>query len=922
LQVTPEGRVVDKGELIYTSLPWYTEFSREEWGRYQTVAFLGKAYLAGYPASSFTEEVSALENGELREILVDADAVVTIKSNGSLPLEDGYSLVLQEVSGDGDAVNLKLMKNQKVVDDAVVESNDTYAFKVGPDQLPLLLVHVMSCMKGADGSVVQVDGVFQVRDQPSVLLNVGDRLSRMEVTDLSEDLVELKNFNDLSLNPDNLTRLAGGLFIRTTDDMYLAYYPIGFYTDYGFYVKRGPVYQGKSQMDHRIFGILASRVEAEWTAFNFTDLYFDDEEKIGAETLILNGTRDRTIPRIDINPMEQGLDFQGLLYYTIAQPKDFEFQDWGSYNVISLFGYLWFIGYDERTSPGFDRVNTLDYQQIHRVLVDTDARGTATKGDVFTLDGGYTLWVQDVSKDRMFLSLYKDGKWVDNSTVSSNTTYIYEKDVGDVTDLPVLALHIGEIFRDSTNNFAEIDGLFLLSDVLYLPVESGNEFGEMTIIEQSPDRLVLANTDPINLNRDSSVSLWPDYPGVFRGVNLWVADNETLRYFPYTQDYVVPSPSVMGLRIPTSNVPAGTSANFSMNVLAGDLRLVTADVLDSQGRTVNTKDLTLLGAGSRDRWTYDWQWNATTLLLGENRSLIPEAESDMPTAVLFLNQSSEALPVVVKFDQDGLISRIFDIEGNSYYVSRSAYSAASPSYDQILNDSQLFEKYIKVQPGISKLGFVGFVGGQATNETNYTLSGSLEALEPRVQRVPAAPGRYELALRVSNVMNTLRANSIYFNVSRPGSQDASIGSARALPGQEVQVALLLGPSPADQPQGVRKVEIDYDPRLVRALGVEGPCQATSRVDHGQGRMIVTLEKGCNQTNVTFQAGEESGTSDLSIVWVQGFAPGRLDNGTVTVAGSQDPPDPASEARESSALGPLAAALCILLAGARRSRRGR
>ncbi|NYT01979.1 MAG: hypothetical protein GKC10_04390, partial [Methanosarcinales archaeon] len=173
LQVTPEGRVVDKGELIYTSLPWYTEFSREEWGRYQTVAFLGKAYLAGYPASSFTEEISALEKGELREILLDADAVVTIRSNGSLPLEDGYSLVLQEVSGDGEAVNFKLMKNQKVVDNAVVESNDTYAYKVGPDQLPLLLVHVMSSMKGADGSVVQVDGVFQVRDPPSVLLNVG-----------------------------------------------------------------------------------------------------------------------------------------------------------------------------------------------------------------------------------------------------------------------------------------------------------------------------------------------------------------------------------------------------------------------------------------------------------------------------------------------------------------------------------------------------------------------------------------------------------------------------------------------------------------------------------------------------------------------------------------------------------------------------
>jgi len=911
LQVAPEDRVVDKGRLIYTSLPWYTEFSREEWGPYQTVAFLGKAYLAGYPASSFTDEVSALERGELREILLDADRVVTIKTNVSLPLEDGYSLVLREVSDDGDSVNLLLMKNQEIVDNAVVRNEDTYAYKVGPDQLPLILAHIVSSMKGADGGVVQVDGIFQVRDTPTVVLNVGDRLSQMEVTDLSEDLIELKNFNDLSLNPDNLTRLAGGLFIRTMDDPALAYYPIGFYTDYGFYIKRGPVYEGNNLKEHWFFGTTPTQVEAEWTSLNFTDFYFDDEEKVGTETLIINGTQGRTIPRSYAQATEDGLSLQGIFYYTVAQPQKFEFEEWGSYNVISLFGYQWFVGYDEGTSPDFDRINTLDYQQIHRVLVDTDARGTATKGDVFTLEGGYTLWVQDVSEDRMFLSLYKDGKWVDNSTVSSNTTYIYKKDVGDVSDLPVLALHIGEIFRDETHNFAEIDGLFLLSDVLFLPVDYGNEFGEMSVIAQTPDRLILSNADPINLNRDSSVSLWPDYPGVFRGVNLFIADNETLRYFPYTQEYVVPSPTVTGLQIPSADVPAGSAANFSMGILAGDLRLITAEVLDSQGRTVNIKDLTLLGTGSRDRWTYNWQWNATILVLGDNKTMIPEAETDIPTAVLYLNQSSEPLPVVVNFDGNGLISRIFDIDGNSYYVSRSGYSVDSPSYDQILNDTQVYDNYIKIEPGVSRLGFVGFVNGQATDESNYTLTGSIEALEPHVERIPAPPGTYELTLRISNLMNTLRANSVFFNVTQPGSQDVAIGSAEAGPGQEVQVALKLGPAQAGQPQAAKKLEVDYNPHLVQAIGVGGSCQATYRLDHGEGRMIITLEKGCNQTNVTFQAGEVSGTSDLSIVWVQGFTAGRLTNGTITVV---ETPNAVNKAEKSSAAGTLLSLLSLLLAG--------
>ena len=68
-----EGRTAKKGDIVYSSCTWSKQFEYAPWGSYEVVALLGKPYLASYPESSFTEEVSSLAKGELREILKDED---------------------------------------------------------------------------------------------------------------------------------------------------------------------------------------------------------------------------------------------------------------------------------------------------------------------------------------------------------------------------------------------------------------------------------------------------------------------------------------------------------------------------------------------------------------------------------------------------------------------------------------------------------------------------------------------------------------------------------------------------------------------------------------------------------------------------------------------------------------------------------
>ena len=174
-------------------------------------------------------------------------------------------------------------------------------------------------------------------------------------------------------------------------------------------------------------------------------------------------------------------------------------------------------------------------------------------------------------------------------------------------------------------SFATIDGVFQISDQYILPVEPGRGMGEMEIVYVQPNVIIMVNDDYINLNRDSTISIGP-------GMNIRVADNDTLRYYLYNSQYVVPAPKPPLIKNP-SNIIIRSSANFSMIVQAAEIRQVTADILDSSNKTVFSEDITALGLGSGELWVFAWKWNATTLQLSDDKSLIMDAERELGAGI-------------------------------------------------------------------------------------------------------------------------------------------------------------------------------------------------------------------------------------------------------------------------------------------------
>ena len=134
--------------------------------------------------------------------------------------------------------------------------------------------------------------------------------------------------------------------------------------------------------------------------------------------------------------------------------------------------------------------------------------------------------IRDVGNDSIFLQLLKNGVPVDNSVVKSNSTYIYKKDLGDVKDLPIIMVHLNSVFNNGTKRFATIDGIFQISDQYLLSIDQGLLIGDLEIISIQPNGISMVNDDYVDLNRDSTVSIGP-------GMNIRVADNDTLRYYLY-----------------------------------------------------------------------------------------------------------------------------------------------------------------------------------------------------------------------------------------------------------------------------------------------------------------------------------------------------------------------------------------------------
>ena len=306
----------------------------------------------------------------------------------------------------------------------------------------------------------------------------------------------------------------------------------------------------------------AATGDFEWTAQNFAGFYYDPNEDVGTEVLTATLREGKL----------SGSQPFGLYYQTTVQRHDFAFADWGSYQVLGFLGEKHLAGYAQGTSSDssyiFDRSgdkSALAGGQLLKILLDDDSLKTITNDMPLQLEDGYVLVIKEIDIDsrNVFLELYKDGTAVDRKVLTpskdgasmADKTYYYKKDIGNLKDVIIIAVHFKNAFRGADQDLATVDGLWQLSETPVYVAE-GAEYDKMTVQSVTDDAITMANQGAeITLGRNKDVSIMP-------GMRIRTADADALRYYIYRE---ITDPGTYEIRstVETAEYAAWTAAQFA-----------------------------------------------------------------------------------------------------------------------------------------------------------------------------------------------------------------------------------------------------------------------------------------------------------------------------------------------------------------------
>jgi len=490
------SRTIDSDNLVYKTSPKDLDFKYGYWGDYQVIGFMAEKYFAGYIGDEnglFSEGQSFLDEGQLRQVLIDNDDSQTLASGSALTLEEGYELQIKQIDIDGEKVYLGLSKDGEEIDSKVVSpegslKSSTYEYKVeiSGEDVPIIMAHIESVFASTENDLVTVDGLFQLSDTYASVED-GDEYGKMNVQSVDENGVEMNNEDSINLKKGSTVNIFGEVGFIVADADELRFAPI--VDRIGPQEVRGTVINPSKEN------------EFTWTVYNFEGFYYDIDEDVGTETLTAKIT--------DGKKIEEG----DLVYSSEPQPVDFEFSSWGKYDVIGFMADKYFAGYNNKTEFT-DEFSVIGESQLRKVLVDNDDSQTLASGSALSLEDGYELRIKsvDLNGNKVYLALGKDGEEVDSKVVTpssdpgdKSSNYLYKVDIGS-EEVPIVAVHIESVFRSTESDLATIDGIFQVSDSPE-SVEDGEVHGRMEVKEASSDGIVMENDGSFSLSRDKTIEI-------------------------------------------------------------------------------------------------------------------------------------------------------------------------------------------------------------------------------------------------------------------------------------------------------------------------------------------------------------------------------------------------------------------------------
>ena len=507
------SRSIAEHNLKYDTKVQPIDFKFKDWGKYQVIGFMADKYFAGYSGTNVVDkELSLINDGQLRKVLIDNNDEKTIVQGSVMPLEEGYELRIKQIDVNGNKVYLALAKDGKEIDSKVVSpgtlKSSTYQYKVtiSGEDTPIIMAHIPSVFAGSESGIVTVDGLFQISDTYKSVED-GDKYGKMKVVGVSDTGVTMDNTDSVSLGKGKTVNIFGNVSFQIADADVLRFAPIVGHT--GPYEIRGTIVDPSKTK------------EFTWTPYNFEGFYYDIDEDTGTENLTA---------KISGSSIADG----ELTYSTSPSPVKFQFEDWGRYDVIGFMADKYFAGYNNATQFA-DQFSDINDGELRKILVDSKDEKTITTGSVLPLEEGYELRIKqvDINGNKVYLALAKDGKEIDSKVVAPSSgefktsNYLYKITMGSKKDVPMIAAHVQSVFKGTEADLATIDGLFQLSDSP-ANVQEGEMQGKMKVQTLTDTGITMKNDGSISLGRGRTVD-------IMGNLKFIVADNADRNFAPVAE---------------------------------------------------------------------------------------------------------------------------------------------------------------------------------------------------------------------------------------------------------------------------------------------------------------------------------------------------------------------------------------------------
>ncbi len=277
---------------------------------------------------------------------------------------------------------------------------------------------------------------------------------------------------------------------------------------------RGPVYNGSDISDI----LTKNGGEITMDATKFAAFFYDIDNNVTTESLSIkttDDTKDRVIGK------------NALVYKTTIGQTDYKFQDWGNYSVLGFFA--------DKYIP----LKSNDASKLAKLVLDSDDKYTLKTGDKLDLGQGYALEAKQVDVDgkKVWLEFSKDGQYIDDQIVATDSgDHVWTCEVDGVQgedNVPVLKVHVNQVFQGAVDSIAQIDGLWLIDYANAIKINSDDEYGKLNNVGISGPTITISNDDTFTLTRDSEQEIG-------QGMFFKVADTavDQLRYYPYVEKTV------------------------------------------------------------------------------------------------------------------------------------------------------------------------------------------------------------------------------------------------------------------------------------------------------------------------------------------------------------------------------------------------